>query len=350
MNAVLLRVGGGVVGRALLRTWYRTHRGNIVLAILLTIFIVTALWEFIAKVIPAGHVGVEWHRFAGGTDTETVYEEGTRFILPWNKMAVYDARLQQFNHDFDVLTRDGLMMTVNIAVRFRLNQAAVGLLHKHVGPAYVDTLLVPTVGSFARIVFSQNSTDEIYTDRRIAVQAEIKRAVLAELDHYLGQGDGRNIPWLFLDDVLIRSMRFPPEVASAVNRKMEQYQLREEYSYRLEREKLESERKEIEARGIALFQNIVGSGISDTYLRWKGIDATLALARSPNAKIIVVGTGKDGLPLILGGLDQSPNAVLQTEGRDKTATQNSGPDPKTSSSTITPSSLSEFSGSVTPSE
>jgi regulator of protease activity HflC (stomatin/prohibitin superfamily) len=240
-------------------------------------------------------------------------------------MAVYDVRLQQFDRDFDVLTRDGLMMSVNISVRYRLNDGAVGLLHKHVGPAYVDTLLVPTVGSLARIVFSQNSTDAVYTDRRSAVQTEIKTAMVSELGHYAGETDSRGLPLLFLDDVLIRSMRFPPALQSAVNRKMEEYQLRQEYAYRLQREKLESERKEIEAQGIAEFQRIVGAGINDTYLRWKGIDATLALAQSPNAKIIVIGTGKDGMPLILGGMDSSPALLSSSTEHSKPAVTREAP-------------------------
>ena len=310
MSSVMSRVGvGAYIGRARLRAWLRGHAPAMLLGSLITAFVVIAVWDWITVVIPAGHVGVEWYRFAGGTDTETVYGEGNRFIFPWDKMAVYDARLQQFDRDFDVLTRDGLMMSINVAVRYRLNQEAVGQLHKHVGPAYVDTLLVPTVGSLARIVFSQNSTDAVYTDRRIAVQTEIMQAMERELDHYAGEPGSHRVPLLYLDDVLIRSMRFPPALQTAVNRKMEEYQLRQEYAFRLQRERLESERKQVEAQGIAEFQRIVGAGISDTYLRWKGIDATLALAQSPNAKIVVIGTAKDGMPLILGGMESAPGVV-----------------------------------------
>lgn len=320
MNTHLFRATAGFGGWTRSRSWYRIYGPALALGPLLGGFIMLALWQWITVLIPSGHVGVMWYRFAGGTDTHTVHDEGTRFIWPWNKMAVYDTRLQQFTRDFDVLTREGLTMTINIAARYRLNPPGVGLLHKHVGPDYIDTLLAPTVGSFARITFSQNSTDAIYTDRRIAVQSEIKQAMAAEFDRYFGRQDRRNVPWLYLDDVLIRSMRFPPEIQSAVNRKMAQYQLREEYGYRLQREELEKQRKEIEAQGIARFQSIVGAGISDTYLRWKGIDATLALAQSPNAKIVVIGTGKDGMPLILGGMD-SPLSVRPPAGPE-------GPGPK----------------------
>jgi regulator of protease activity HflC (stomatin/prohibitin superfamily) len=279
------------------------HWPTITLVVLVTLFVAAALWPWYCMSVPAGYVAVKWQRFAGGTDTERVYGEGSHFFFPWNKMSLYDARVQQVSRDFDVLTRDGLMMAVNVTLRFHLNEAAVGLIHKHVGSDYVETLLVPAVGSYARLVFSQKSTDDSYTEQRGDLPAIIKQAMLNDLTNNFGLASHRNLPWLFLDDVLIRSMRFPPEVQGAINHKMEEYQLKQEYAYRLEREQLESRRKEIEAQGIARFQGIVSAGISDAYLRWKGVDATLALAQSANAKVVVIGAGKDGMPIILGGLD-----------------------------------------------
>jgi regulator of protease activity HflC (stomatin/prohibitin superfamily) len=285
--------------------WYcRRHWPTIALVALVTVFLAIALLPFYCITVQAGHVAVKWYRFAGGTDTETVYDEGSHFFAPWNKMSAYDARVQHVNRDFDVLTRDGLMITVNIALRFHLNKAAVGLLHKYVGRAYLETLLIPAVGSYARAVFSQNSTDDTYTKQRTELPAVIKQAIVADLANNFGVTNSRRLPWIFLDDVLIRSMRFPPQVQVAINRKMEEYQLKQEYAYRLERERLESERKAVEAQGIARFQSTVSAGISDAYLRWKGIDATLALAQSANAKVVVIGSGREGLPLILGGVDR----------------------------------------------
>jgi prohibitin 1 len=285
----------------LLKGFYRRHSLVINLGSLLLLFVAVAMWQCITVVVPAGHLGVKWYRFFGGTDTETVYAEGTQFLWPWDKIEVYDARLQQINRDFEVLSRDGLSITVNIALRYQINPARVGGLHKYVGRDYVDVLLVPAVGAFARAVFSQNSTDDIYTGRRAALEGEIRKAVIAGLDQGIGPIGASRQPWILLADILIRDMRFPPEVQAAINRKMAQDQLRQEYAYRLQREELESQRKEVEARGIAQFQAIVGAGISENYLRWRGIDATLALARSNNTKVVVIGSAKDGMPLILGG-------------------------------------------------
>jgi regulator of protease activity HflC (stomatin/prohibitin superfamily) len=253
--------------------------------------------------VPADFVAVKYYRFAGGTDTRESYGEGSHLKLPWDKTALYQVRLQQGNRNFDVLTRDGLMVTVNIACRFRLNVTAVGWLHRNIGPDYMETLIAPSLGSYSRLIISRNTTDELYSERRAAIQEEIKQTVAADLAQRTEQKDTPGRPTVLLDDVLILGIRFPAAVQAAIDRKMEQYQLREEYSYRIQREELESKRKEIEATGISRFQNIVGAGISENYLRWKSIDATLALAQSPNTKVVVVGNGRDNVPLFLNGDD-----------------------------------------------
>jgi regulator of protease activity HflC (stomatin/prohibitin superfamily) len=282
--------------------YYSRYKTSIYLGVLLTAFLLLALAQWIFVTVPAGHVGVMWYRL-GGTDTGAPYGEGSRLMSPWNRMEIYDARVQQLSQDFTALTKDGLSITVNASWQFRINDSTVGLLHKFIGPAYVETVLAPLVGSYTRQVFSHYTTDEAYTLRRSEVQDEIRQNVVRDLGPRAPRPDMQAMPWIILENVLIRAMTFPPEVAAAVNRKMEQYQFRQEYAYRLERERLESERKAVEADGIARFQHIVGTGISENYLRWKGIDATLALAQSNNAKVIVIGSQRDGMPLILNGND-----------------------------------------------
>jgi regulator of protease activity HflC (stomatin/prohibitin superfamily) len=313
--------------RSSVAAYYARNRPTIHVVLLACLFFGVISLQWVLVTIPAGHVGVMWYRLLGGTDTVTVYGEGLRFVFPWDQMTIYDARLQNAGHDFDVLTRDGLSMTVNVVVQFRLNQRMVGRLHKTIGPNYVDSLLMPAIGGDVREIISRNSTDEVYTTRRSDIQEEARSQVAAGLVPPVDAPGAPMEPWLFVDAVVIRSMQFPPDVQSAVNRKMEQYQLREEYRYRLEREKLESERKQVEAQGIANFQQIVGAGISENYLKWKGIDATLALAQSANAKVVVIGAGKDGMPLILG----------DTSGREiEGATSEASPRAEVSQTNIPP--------------
>src|SRR5204862_3964406 len=128
-----------------------------------------------------------------------------------------------------------------------------------------------------------------------------------------------------LYDILVTGIELPAAIVAAINRKTEQYYIAEEYKFRVEREKRESERKKIEAEGIREFQQIVSQGISDSYLRWRGIEATVQLAQSPNSKIVIMGSGKDGLPIILGNVDTpqtasaAPGGNGDTGAKDKTA-------------------------------
>src|SRR4026207_1351665 len=132
---------------------------------------------------------------------------------------------------------------------------------------------------------------------------------------------------VILYDILVAGIELPAAIVGAINRKTEQYYISEEYKFRVEREKRESERKKIEAEGIREFQRVVSQGISDSYLRWRGIEATLQLSQSTNSKVVIIGSAKDGLPLILGNMDAAPaqgaagtaSESGQTEPKDTTA-------------------------------
>jgi regulator of protease activity HflC (stomatin/prohibitin superfamily) len=293
---------------SVIRTTSR-YRNFIKLTPLVILFLIFVSWNWIVITVPAGHVAVKWWRFFGGTDISNVYSEGTHLDFPWDKMPIYDLRIQSINGTFDVLTSDGLMMTVEVTSRFRLNGATVGLLHKNVGPGYIETLVGPALATYVRAVLSQYPAEDAYGVKRLAIQEQIAKAMSADLEPRLPAGATPAAPWISIEQVLIRSMKFPQPVAAAINRKIEQLEVKQEYTYRLERERLESERKEVEAQGIAQFQTIVGSGITENYLRWKGVEATLALAQSQNAKIVVIGSPKDGMPLILGGLEGAAAAA-----------------------------------------
>ena len=103
-----------------------------------------------------------------------------------------------------------------------------------------------------------------------------------------------------LKDVLISSVVLPPKIKEAIESKLQQEQIALEFDFRLDRERKEAERKRIEARGIRDFQEMVSAGIKGGLLKWKAIEATLQLAQSQNAKMIIIGAGEEGLPVILG--------------------------------------------------
>jgi regulator of protease activity HflC (stomatin/prohibitin superfamily) len=199
-----------------------------------------------------------------------------------------------------------------------LKRESVPQLHQSIGPNYVQALVVPEIGNRTRQVMAEYTAEDIYSTKRAEIQTKIRALVESMLGEKMmtgGESEDQEenaayrIPlyaMLNLIDTLILGIELPSAVVTSINRKIEQYYISEEYKFRVAREIREPERKKIEAQGISEFQQIVSQGISDSYLRWQGIEATLQLAQSSNSKIVTVGTGKDGLPVILGNADAAP--------------------------------------------
>ncbi|MGB0905673.1 MAG: SPFH domain-containing protein, partial [Mangrovicoccus sp.] len=168
---------------------------------------------------------------------------------------------------------------------------------KLVGPKYPEILVYPEIGSHARDIIARYTPEQLYSDIRSFIQAQILERMVTELGASLVNQSVRG-KLIEVEDVLIRSVVLPETVQKAIERKAEQYQAMLEYDFRLAREEKEKVRKSIEAEGIAAFQAKVADSITDEYLRLRGIEATVALAASRNSKMVIIG-GKDGLPLIL---------------------------------------------------
>jgi len=267
--------------------------------------------------IPAGHIGVLWLRFFGGTVTDRHYPEGINLIFPWDEMVIYDARLQNNARIYDTISSNGLSMQVEIAVRFRVNRDAVGQLHKLIGPRYDEVLVYPEIGSHARELISSYTPEQLYSETRAFIQAQILERMVTQLGSSLINQSVRG-KLVYVEDVLIRSVTLPLRIKEAIERKAEQYQAMLEYDFRIAREQKERERKRIEAEGVRDFQDIVAKSITGEYLRLRGIEATMSLATSQNSKIIIIG-GKDGLPIILNtGGEMGPTAAGPAPGGDGT--------------------------------
>jgi prohibitin 2 len=235
-------------------------------------------------------------------------------LLPWDKLFLYDLRLQTHTETYNAISKDGVNLTATINIRFRLKHDSVPQLHQTIGPDYIERMLAPEIGNRAREIFAEYTAEEIYSTKRQEVQKKIRTHTEAMLGQSMIQrteaeseyGEHYRISldeMLIIYDTLVLGLELPPAVNAAINRKIEQYYLVQEYAFRVDREKKESERKQIEANGIRDFQQTVSQGISDSYVRWRGIEATLQLAQSPNTKIVIIGSGKDGLPVILGNVD-----------------------------------------------
>ncbi len=297
----------------------------IVIYLMVVSLIGAILAPHVVVTVPSGHVGLMWKRFRGGTmiDPRQLKDEGLRVLLPWDKMFLYDLRLQTTTDTYNAITKDGVSINATISIRFRLKHDSIPQLHQAIGPDYVARLVRPEIGSRMREVFADYTAEEVYSTKRQEIQRGIRghaQKMMSErtMERTAAQseyGDAYRIPMdemLNLLDTLVLGIVLPPTVVNAINRKVEQYYLSEEYTFRVARERKESERKKIEADGISEFQRIVSQGISDSYLRWRGIEATLQLAQSPNSKIVVIGNSRDGMPIILGNVD-SP-AVTRPPG------------------------------------
>ena len=191
----------------------------------------------------------------------------------------------------DVLDKEGLSINVDVTIIFNPFYDKIGYLHENIGPNYVSVMVIPNVRSSVRAVTGRFTAEEIYSTKRGEVEAEIIDATRNALAQ-------KNID---MKDLLIRSISLPDKIKQAIENKLQQQQEALAYQFRLEREKSEAERKRIEAQGIADYNSIISASLTDRILKQKGIDATLSLANSSNSKVVVVGSGKDGLPLILGG-------------------------------------------------
>ena len=266
-------------------------------AILLLLMIV--MWPLIVYTVPPGSVGVMWYRFFGGTVTEkdSQLQEGIHFILPWDKIYMYDARLQRIDESVKGLSVDGLEITLNISSRYVINSEYAGFLHKSIGPNYSETLMRPQLRTLILTYISENEASDLYSTRREQVQTIVQTQFQSKLANI-----SSNVPfddaYIHLEDVLIEEIELPTFVRNAIEQKERVRHMSEAYDFRLRLEEKERQRKRIEAEGIRSFQEIVAPGITESYLRWRGIEATLQLAQSNNAKVIVIG-GADGLPIIL---------------------------------------------------
>ena len=315
MKAYLWSVDGNPPPtRSRWRLFVDRHLPSFVIYLMVLTLVGVVLFPHVAVTVPSGHVGVLWKRFGGGTvlDPRQLKDEGLHLVWPWNEVFLYDLRLQSITDTYNAISSDGVSLAATLIVRFRLQRDAVPVLHQSIGRDNLQLLAKPGIGSLTREVIAQYTAEQVYSTARQEIQEKIRSLAEDSLSQKMMEREG-DAPYrvslrdtVILYDTLVQSIELPPLVVNAINRKTEQYYISEEFKFRVEREKRESERKKIEAEGIREFQTIVSQGISDSYLRWRGIEATLQLAQSTNSKVVIIGSAKDGLPLILGNMDTPP--------------------------------------------
>lgn len=248
------------------------------------------LWPMTFVTVGSGHVGVLFRLFGGGTETRWVFPEGVATKWPWDGIELYETRVQSRDFSAKVLGVDGLLITVDCTVLFNPIPAEVGLLHEQVGPDYVNRVVLPSAIEAVRKVVGQYDPHAMYAASTYQLAADINEEMKASTV-------GLHIEFR---DLLIRQVILPPKVDQAINEKITQQQIAQSYEYRIQQAMQEAERKRIEAIGIQTFYAIVANSLSPQLLTWRGIEATVEIAKSPNSKVVIVGGGENQLPLILG--------------------------------------------------
>jgi prohibitin 1 len=237
-------------------------------------------------VIPAGSVGVV--NFFG-TVSEGTLKSGINFVNPLAQVIKMSIQTQEIKEVMDVPSKEGLTVQLEASVLYHLNPEKAADVYKTVGENYVNIIVEPQFRSVVRGVTAGYEAKALYTSEREHLSLLILKDIQVATEQ-------RGV---VVESVPLRRVGLPAGLTQSIESKLQAEQESQRMEFVLTKEKQEADRKRIEAQGISDFQKIVVQGISDQLLRWKGIEATEKIAMSANAKVVIIGSGKDGLPLIL---------------------------------------------------
>ncbi len=259
-------------------------------AIIIAIVLIVLLSKS-AVTIGSGEAGVLFKTFGEGVViSEPPLGEGFHIVAPWNKIYIYEVRQQEILEKMNVLSSNGLDIKLEASIWFQPNFSDLGKLHQEKSEMYKERVLLPAIRSAARSVVGRYTPEQLYSSKRDAIQQEIFEETKKIVEPQ----------YIQLNEVLVRDVTLPSTIKDAIERKLKQEQESLEYEFRLVTASKEAEKVIIEAEGKAESNRILSASLTDKILQDKGIDATMKLAESPNSKVIVIGSGDSGLPIILG--------------------------------------------------
>jgi len=258
----------------------------------LLILVAAVMGLFGVKTVPAGHVGVV---DLFGSVREKTLPPGLHFVNPMARIRRMSVQTREIKEVMDTPSSEGLIVHLEISVLFHLDPTQAVDVYKTIGENYDQILVEPNLRSAVREVTASYPAKALYSPERDRMGTEINRYVVHSVA-------SRGVA---VETVLLRSVQLPAKLQASIQEKLSAEQEAARMEFVLMKEKQEAERKRIEGEGISTFQRIVSEGISENLLRWKGIEATLKLAESANTKVVVIGAGKEGLPIILGN-DPAP--------------------------------------------
>lgn len=237
-------------------------------------------------VVPAGHVGVI---DTFGQVSNRTLSSGINLVNPFADVINFSIKTQELKEQTSVPSREGLTVGLEVSLLYSIDPTKAADLYRTVGENYLAVVVVPKFRSVLRGVTASYDAKALYTSEREVLADKIRTSLAQQV----------NKRGIIVEDTPLRQVDLPAKLTDAIEEKLKAEQESQRMAFTLQREKQEAERKRIEAQGISDFQTTVSQGIDQNLLRWKGIEATENLAKSPNAKIVVIGSGEDGLPLIL---------------------------------------------------
>jgi regulator of protease activity HflC (stomatin/prohibitin superfamily) len=244
-----------------------------------------------AVTIGSGEAGVLFKTFGEGVVIdEPAMGEGFHIVAPWNKVFVYEVRQQEILEKMNVLSSNGLDIKLEASVWFQPDFKNLGKLHQEKSEMYKERVLLPAIRSAARSVVGRYTPEQLYSSKRDAIQQEIFEETKKIVEDQ----------YIQLNEVLVRDVTLPSTIKDAIERKLKQEQESLEYEFRLVTASKEAEKQIIEAQGKADANKILSASLTDKILQDKGIEATIKLSESSNSKVVVIGSGDSGMPIILG--------------------------------------------------
>ncbi|MBC7893024.1 MAG: prohibitin family protein [Sphingobacteriaceae bacterium] len=249
--------------------------------------------------IEAGRVGVQ--KLFGRIRGEVLLE-GLNLVNPFVTVTEFDVKTQNYTMSgtvdegekvgddaIKVLSADGLQVGVDLTVLYRVIPSEAPKVLREIGTDYRDKIVRPLTRTRIRDNAVYYDAVALYSTKRDEFQIRIMRSI---------EGDFKK-RGLVLEQLLIRNIDLPASVKRAIESKINAEQESQKMQFVLAKERQEADRKRVEAQGIADYQKIVATGLTDQQLQYEAIKAQRELAASPNAKIIVMG-GKGNVPLLLG--------------------------------------------------
>jgi prohibitin 1 len=236
-------------------------------------------------VVPAGNIGVIDFF---GTVSDNTLKSGINFVNPLARIVKMSVKTQELKEVMDVPSKEGLTVQLEVSILYHLNPDKAADVYKTVGEEYEGIIIEPQFRSVTRGVTASFEAKALYTSER----EHLSKMILEEITTAIA------VRGITVESAPLRRVTLPSGLSASIEQKLQSEQESQRMQFVLTKEKQEADRKRIEAQGISDFQKIVNQGLNQQLLTWKGIEATEKLANSTNAKIVVIGGGKTGLPLI----------------------------------------------------